>query len=161
MADTKEKKYVSDNARLMAEWNWNRNGDFTPSQLTLGSNKKLWWRCKDGHEWEASIYSRANGSGCPLCAKVARVKNNTRNQIEAKGSLATNFPELANEWDNNRNGMLTPADVLCGSTKKFGGDVLKDIAGKQEFPIGFQALDVRYVLKLLNPAFLNRQFFFT
>ena len=42
MAEKKEKRYVSDNAQLMAEWNWEKNDilDFNPNTLTLGSEKK-------------------------------------------------------------------------------------------------------------------------
>ena len=40
MAEKKEKQYVSDNAQLMSEWNWGKNTDVDPVQLTLGSNKK-------------------------------------------------------------------------------------------------------------------------
>lgn len=35
-----EKKYVIDNAALMEKWDWERNADVSPYQLTLGSNKK-------------------------------------------------------------------------------------------------------------------------
>ena len=35
-----EKKYVIDNAELMAEWNWEKNIDADPKQLTVGSHKK-------------------------------------------------------------------------------------------------------------------------
>jgi len=37
-----EKKYVIDNAELMAEWNWEKNDKlgFDPKTLTLGSRKK-------------------------------------------------------------------------------------------------------------------------
>ena len=40
MAEKKEKQYVSDNAQLMSEWDWERNTDIKPTQLTLGSQKK-------------------------------------------------------------------------------------------------------------------------
>ena len=40
VAEKKEKRYVSDNAQLMAEWDREKNADFTPSRLTLGSQKK-------------------------------------------------------------------------------------------------------------------------
>ena len=63
MTEKKEKRYVSNNAQLMSEWNWERNTDFDPVQLTLGSNKKVWWRCSQGHEWQATIYDRNNGNG--------------------------------------------------------------------------------------------------
>ena len=41
MSKNKEKKYVSDNAQLMSEWNWERNIDDLPSRLTLGNHKKF------------------------------------------------------------------------------------------------------------------------
>ena len=47
MAEKKEKQYVSDNARLMAEWDWEKNNELglSPQTLTLGSGKKAWWKC--------------------------------------------------------------------------------------------------------------------
>ena len=65
MAEKKEKQYVSDNAQLMEEWNWEKNADISPSQLTIGSGQKVWWKCSKGHEWQAVINSRNNGTGCP------------------------------------------------------------------------------------------------
>ena len=37
-----EKKYIIDNAELMAEWNWEKNNElgFDPHVLTHGSNVK-------------------------------------------------------------------------------------------------------------------------
>ena len=69
MAEKKEKQYVSDNARLIAEWNWEKNNElgFDPNQLTCGSGKKVWWQCEKGHEWQANIYHRSSGVGCPVC----------------------------------------------------------------------------------------------
>jgi hypothetical protein len=79
MAEKKEKRYVSDNAQLMAEWNWEKNSElnFDPKTLTLGSNKKAWWKCSKGHEWQASIGHRSQGRGCPYCSnqKVLRGYN--------------------------------------------------------------------------------------
>lgn len=35
------------------------------------SNKKVWWRCKRNHEWEASINNRNRKHyGCPICTKI-------------------------------------------------------------------------------------------
>ena len=70
MAEKKEKRYVSDNAQLMAEWVWDRNNELghIPQRLTCGSDKTAWWKCSKGHEWKAKIYSRNYGSGCPKCA---------------------------------------------------------------------------------------------
>ena len=65
-----EKKYVIDNAKLMAEWNWEKNNylGFDPKTLTLGSGQKVWWKCQKGHEWMAIISNRNRKSGCPYCS---------------------------------------------------------------------------------------------
>lgn len=71
MTEKKKKQYVRDNARLMAEWNWEQNNklDYNPNTLTCGSDKKVWWKCNKGHEWSATIGSRNRGCNCPQCAK--------------------------------------------------------------------------------------------
>jgi len=55
------------NPNLAKEWHPSRNGDLNPRNVTPGSGKKVWWICADGHEWEARLYSRNRGSGCPSC----------------------------------------------------------------------------------------------
>ena len=62
-----EKKYVSDNAQLMAQWYWEKKQSKNPSQLTVGSNIKVWWIGNCVHHWEAHIQSRNHGRGCPTC----------------------------------------------------------------------------------------------
>ena len=61
---------------LAGEWYQPLNGDLTPSDVTLGNNKKVWWCCSANHVWEACIYSRTRfrGSGCPVCAGVAKAR---------------------------------------------------------------------------------------
>ena len=110
LADKKEKKYVSDNAQLMAEWDWERNTDFDPMQFTLGSNKKVWWRCSQGHEWQAIIANRHKGSACPYCSGRCAVKG--------KNDLETTNPALAKEWNYEKNGRLTPAEIMPNSGKR-------------------------------------------
>ena len=105
-----EKKYIIKNVELMAEWNWERNTDVTPSQLTLGSNKKVWWKCQKGHEWQATIHGRNNGSGCPYCSG--------RYVVKGENDLQTVNPILAREWNYEKNNGLTPEDVMPNSGKK-------------------------------------------
>ena len=42
MAEKKEKRYVSDNAQLMEEWDWesNRILGYDPAKITLGASTK-------------------------------------------------------------------------------------------------------------------------
>lgn len=53
---------------LAAEWHPERNGDLTPEMVSRGCGKKVWWKGKCGHEWEATVLNRYNGKGCPACA---------------------------------------------------------------------------------------------
>ena len=112
MAEKKEKKYVSDNAQLMQEWDWEKNNElgFDPQKLTFGSGKKVWWKCNKGHEWQATIGSRSKGIGCPYCSG--------RYVIKGQNDLQTVNPELAKEWCCEKNNGLTPLDVMPNSDKK-------------------------------------------
>ena len=97
------------NPVLAAEWHPTKNGTLIPADVSPGSNKKVWWRCKKGHEWYATIKSRYNGNGCPVCA----------NRVVQPGynDFGTIRPDLAAEWHPVKNGTLTPADVLPRSQK--------------------------------------------
>jgi len=46
-----------------------QNGDLSPDMVLPNSHKIVWWICKEGHEWEARISNRSNGTGCPFCKK--------------------------------------------------------------------------------------------
>jgi hypothetical protein len=56
------------NPELAKEWHPARNGSLTPSDITIGSEKKAWWVCGKGHEWEAVISRRHGGTSCPYCS---------------------------------------------------------------------------------------------
>lgn len=55
-------------AHLIEEWDYTKNATLTPDELTAGSNKTVWWKCKYGHSWKAAVYSRASGKGCAHCS---------------------------------------------------------------------------------------------
>ena len=56
---------------IAEEWNATKNKNKLPSMYCKFSNAKVWWKCKNNHEWRASIISRTNlGSGCPDCKKA-------------------------------------------------------------------------------------------
>ena len=106
----KEKSLLAVNPIVAAEWHPIKNGKLLPEYVTPGSNKKVWWICKEGHEWEAVINSRNKGIGCPYCAgKTAIVGHN---------DLQTINPKLASEWHPTKNGDLKPSDVMGDSSKK-------------------------------------------
>ncbi len=105
----KENSLWSKNRTLAKEWHPTKNGNLTPSDVTSASGKKVWWKCKKGHEWQVSINSRRNGSGCPYCTNQKACEDN---------SLWTKNRALAKEWHPTKNGKLTPKDVTHVSGKK-------------------------------------------
>ena len=90
--------------QLAAEWHPTLNGDLSPNDVTVSSDKEVWWRCPDkGHEWPVRVAERtARRTGCPVCA---------HRQIAPEDSLAARFPEVAAEWHPTRNGPTRPVDV--------------------------------------------------
>jgi len=94
---------------LVKEWHPTKNIGVKPGDLTPGSSRKVWWICSAGHEWEAVVYSRSRGSGCPFCRK--------RKKIDP-GYLARTNPDLIRDWHPTKNGGLNPRNVPSGHPKK-------------------------------------------
>ena len=55
------------NPVLAAQWHPVKNGERTPFNTSTYCNDKFWWRCEEGHEWDATVASRSYGNGCPRC----------------------------------------------------------------------------------------------
>ena len=96
---------------LELEWDYDRNDDLSPNKVSYRGDKKIWWLCqKCGFSWNARNADRSAGIGCPSCAGKA--------VDEGRTDLATINPTLADEWDYEKNGALTPRMVVGGSNKK-------------------------------------------
>ncbi len=96
---------------LLSEWDYEKNTDIQPNQIAPKSNRKVWWKCENGHQWYATVVNRTNlGRGCPYCS----------NQIPVVGEndLQTLYPEISAQWHPTKNGKLTPRDVTAGSKRK-------------------------------------------
>ena len=56
---------------LVKQWHPTKNGELTPNDFALKSNKKAWWLCPKGHSYETVIKYRTNKNaptGCPYCS---------------------------------------------------------------------------------------------
>ena len=100
------------------EWDYKKNNDITPEQLTSKSDKKVWWKChKCGNEWQAIVSNRTAGSGCPICARVKNGQHYNQLKIIEKGTLEETRPDLLLEWDYDKN-TIDPSEITAGSNKK-------------------------------------------
>ncbi len=103
---------ADEHPHLVDEWHPTKNRDLTPAKLTVGSKRKVWWKCPKGpdHEWQATPNNRtSSGSGCPYCAGK---------RPSATTSLLALRPDLSKQWHRTKNGDLTPEKVTFGSRKK-------------------------------------------
>ena len=94
---------------LVKEWHPSKNAIIKPREVTPGSGKKVWWICNKGHEWEAVVYSRSRGSGCPYC-------NNSKSANDS--TLAVSNSKFKLEWHPTANGDLTPRNVTMTYPQK-------------------------------------------
>ena len=107
----KSNSLATKHPQLCLEWNYARNGAIKPDTVAAGSSKKFWWKCSVcSHEWSATASARSNGLGCPVCAgqKVRTGYND----------LLTLYPELASEWNYERNLSLRPEEVRPRTHRK-------------------------------------------
>jgi len=97
---------------LAEQWHPSLNGEVTPSDVVVGSERKRWWLCPEGpdHEWQATPALRARaGTGCAVCAGRRVVESN---------SIVRTHPKIAAQWHPERNGSLLPNQVVAGSSRK-------------------------------------------
>ncbi|MBL1074777.1 zinc-ribbon domain-containing protein [Nocardia sp. 2] len=95
---------------IAKDWHPSRN-ELTPNEVSPGSDKRVWWRCSRGHEYENSISKRTvSGRGCAVCAGQTVLKGHN--------DLATLNPVLAAEWHPDFNGDLTASDVTAGTGRR-------------------------------------------
>ncbi len=82
---------LANHPELAAQLDVAANG-LTPEQIVAGTNRKLWWICRDNpdHRWEATGVNRVKGRGCPSCAVVAV----SIREVRLAAELAAVFPDL-------------------------------------------------------------------
>ena len=106
---TKEYNLYTLKPDLIKEWHPSKNAGIKPYDVTPGSAKRIWWICQIGHEWEAVIYSRCRGSGCPYCCRLKSADD---------GSLVVSNSSLRLEWHPTANGKLTPKHLTISYPEK-------------------------------------------
>ena len=89
-------KKISDIPSLVAEWDYELNGENRPEDFTCGSQYLAHWICSKGHKYTSKIVNRSSSKlGCPICSG--------RIIVSGINDLATLNPQLASEWDAVKN----------------------------------------------------------
>lgn len=96
--------------KLLEEWDYEKNDSLLPTNVRAQSNKVVYWKCAKGHSWKVVISSRSGGgSCCPYCKGLLPTEETC---------LATINSKLASEWNHEKNGELTPENVMPKSGKR-------------------------------------------
>lgn len=97
---------------LASEWDYEKNYPIKPEDILKRSGKKFWWKCSKGHSYQASPDARAFGNtGCPICSH--------RKLLAGFNDLETTNPDVALEWDYEKNYPITPKHIFAGSLQKY------------------------------------------
>ncbi len=106
------KSWCEHNGRtdLLAEWDRASNDSLLPENVSMGSGKRVWWKCAKGHSWRAAVCDRKNGTQCPYCSN--------KRVLPGYNDLETINPLLASEWNYERNAGLTNGNGVDVSSPK-------------------------------------------
>lgn len=95
---------------LLDEFDQEKHPGVDFRSIGRGSDKKYFWRCKEGHTWDAAASSRAAGQGCPYCSGRRRLVGAT--------DFLSLYPKLASEIHPSLNLDLDPSQTSPKSSKR-------------------------------------------
>lgn len=108
---------VTTHPGLIDSWDFVVNGELHPSAVTARMSKRASWSCALGHKWEVAISDRTNinrggrVSSCPYCSN--------KKVLKGFNDLASQFPQIAAQWDYEKNGEVNPDGVTYGTPTSF------------------------------------------
>ncbi len=109
----RKKRLLKDShPQIAREWNFEKNLKFDLNNISHASGHRVSWICQvdSSHQWESTVTNRtSNHTGCPICNKRTPSLTN---------SLKSIYPEVAQEWNYEKNSPLTPEQITKASGKK-------------------------------------------
>lgn len=130
---------------LVDEWDVEKNGKWTPYNVTRGMHLMVWWKCPNStchhpHSYLASINGRGKGRGCPYCAhrkvcpcnslqgKYPKLDEKGADEVfpSGNGKVFWDCPDCGHEYlasPNSRTTSKAPTGCpkCCGRVKSVGG----------------------------------------
>ena len=100
---------------LLKQWDFEENGNLSPYDIPLNYSFPVAWKCDEcGYKWFSSPNTRVRKdiiAGCPHCSgRVA---------MPGVDDLETLYPEIAKEWDNDKNNGVLPSQIKPHSNRKY------------------------------------------
>lgn len=87
---------VTTDPELLNEWDYEKNGELLPTNISRNSMRIVWWKCANGHSWRAKITDRTiEEKRCRICEK----------------EFQTAFPRLLIMLYAARNGLKVETDI--------------------------------------------------
>lgn len=96
------------------EWHPTKNGKLTPYNTMPYTPKKIWWLCKENHQWQLSPNTRFSKNayiGCPYCSG--------NKLLQGFNDLATTHPDLAMQWHSTKNGNISPEQIMKSNETRY------------------------------------------
>lgn len=94
---------------IVIDWDFEKN-TVKPDAVTRGSGKKVYWHCQKCKQRYAKKICEQVKYGCSYCRG--------RRVISGVNDLATLYPNLALEWNYDKNGDLRPSMVASRSSQR-------------------------------------------
>lgn len=99
----KKNSFQTNNHNHLKYWDSERNAPLLPTEISSHSGISVYWKCDIcGYKWERTIDAEVKSKGCPAC---------NRQVLSEKYNFAVLHPDIAAEWDYDRN-PDTPFDVF-------------------------------------------------
>lgn len=111
---------------LIDFWDYSKNDDLSPQDMTAGMHKGVRWKCKRGHCWETKIFYMIRRKEKGYCLECRLIDNN-------RFLTKEEFPELFKEWDFEKN-IQDFTKMTKGSSKKAWWKCYKEHSYNMEVP---------------------------
>ena len=101
--------FANTHSDLLKYWDFNKNTNISPYEISYGKSKKVWWKCENNHSFQRKVVDMVQYfQNCPMC---------TNQSVSNEYNLFTTNPELCKEWDYGKN-QKHPKEYMPNSSKK-------------------------------------------
>lgn len=72
---------------LLSDWDYDKN-TILPTEISAGSDRKVFWKCNNGHSYDMKVHKKRIGQKCPYCSGKRYDKESV--------SFSSKYPNLYN-----------------------------------------------------------------